>query len=137
MNQKNWIGEAISQQKSGSSFFRSCRLHLLRGSAAMALAHAWRSAPEGTMAPIKQAKLWALREVLRKQGEDDGLSLLPLFAPRHKFNAQKFQAPLVPVCNRRVRVGTWNFLVSVLLPRLAPKLGAESATTVDRTGAIT
>ena len=37
----------------------------------MALAQAWRSAAEGTMPPIEQAKLWALREVLRKHGDDD------------------------------------------------------------------
>ena len=61
----------------------------------------------------------------------------PWFAPRQKTHAQKFQAPLVPVCNRRVRVGAWNFLVRVLLPGLALKLRAESATTADRMGAIT
>jgi len=56
---------------------------------------------------------------------------------QQKFDAQKFQAPLVPVCNRRVRVGAWNFLVRVLSPGLALKLRAESATTADRMGAIT
>ena len=37
----------------------------------MALAHAWLSAAEGTMAPIEQAKLWGLREMLRKHADND------------------------------------------------------------------
>ena len=37
----------------------------------MALARAWRDAKRGSMAPIEQAKLWALRAILQKQGEDD------------------------------------------------------------------
>jgi len=37
----------------------------------MALARAWRTGKRGSMAPIEQAKLWALRTILRKQGEDD------------------------------------------------------------------
>ena len=37
----------------------------------MALAKAWLAAAEVRMPPIEQAKLWALREVLRKQGEQD------------------------------------------------------------------
>ena len=37
----------------------------------MALAHAWTHATVGRRAPVEQAKLWALREVLRKQGEED------------------------------------------------------------------
>ena len=61
----------------------------------------------------------------------------PLVAPRQKFNAKKFQAPLVPVCNRRVRVGAWNFFVCLLLPGISLKLHAEAATTADRMGAIT
>ena len=36
----------------------------------MALAAAWTQGTEGTMAPIEQAKLWGLREALRKMGED-------------------------------------------------------------------
>ena len=38
---------------------------------AMALQAKWTQAPEGRLPPKEQAKLWALREVLRKQGEDD------------------------------------------------------------------
>ena len=37
----------------------------------MALARAWRTGKRGSMAPIEQAKLWALRTIVRKQGEDD------------------------------------------------------------------
>ena len=37
----------------------------------MALAHAWTHEAVGRLAPVEQAKLWALREVLRKQGEED------------------------------------------------------------------
>ena len=36
----------------------------------MALKAAWSAAADGRMAPSEQAKLWALREVLKKQGED-------------------------------------------------------------------
>ena len=36
----------------------------------MALREAWTSAPLGKLPPKEQAKLWALREVLLKQGED-------------------------------------------------------------------
>ena len=36
----------------------------------MALQAKWTHAPQGRLAPKEQAKLWALREVLRKQGED-------------------------------------------------------------------
>ena len=39
---------------------------------------------------IRFARSWGMTQVLRKQGEDDGLSLLPLFAPRQKFNDQKY-----------------------------------------------
>ena len=35
----------------------------------MALHHAWFSGKRGSMASVEQAKLWALREVLSKQGE--------------------------------------------------------------------
>jgi len=35
----------------------------------MALQHAWFSGKHGSLAGIQQAKLWALREVLSKQGE--------------------------------------------------------------------
>ena len=35
----------------------------------MALRAAWTEAPEGQLPAIEQAKLWALREVLCKQGE--------------------------------------------------------------------
>ena len=37
----------------------------------MALAGAWLAGKRGSMAPIEQAKLWALRVVLRKQGEEE------------------------------------------------------------------
>ena len=37
----------------------------------MALAGAWLTGKRGSMAPIEQAKLWALRVVLRKQGEEE------------------------------------------------------------------
>ena len=37
----------------------------------MALAEAWLYAPEGTMPPIEQAKLWGLRQALRKIKEPD------------------------------------------------------------------
>ena len=37
---------------------------------AMALQAKWTQAPQGRLPPKEQAKLWALREVLRKQGED-------------------------------------------------------------------
>ena len=36
----------------------------------MALHAKWHEAPQGRLTPKEQAKLWALREVLRKQGED-------------------------------------------------------------------
>ena len=36
----------------------------------MALQAKWQEAPQGRLTPKEQAKLWALREVLRKQGED-------------------------------------------------------------------
>ena len=36
----------------------------------MALKAAWTEAAHGRMPAIEQAKLWALREVLRKRGED-------------------------------------------------------------------
>ena len=36
----------------------------------MALQAQWTHAPDGRLPPKEQAKLWALREVLRKQGED-------------------------------------------------------------------
>ena len=35
----------------------------------MALRNAWTTAPHGRLTPKEQCKLWALREVLRKQGE--------------------------------------------------------------------
>ena len=35
----------------------------------MALRAAWTEAAHGRMAPIEQAKLWAVREVLRRMGE--------------------------------------------------------------------
>ena len=35
----------------------------------MALRTVWTHAAKGRMPPIEQAKLWAFREVLRKQGE--------------------------------------------------------------------
>ena len=45
------------------------RLHAQRTPYGMALKAAWTRAPQGRMPPIEQAKLWALREVLRKQDE--------------------------------------------------------------------
>ena len=36
----------------------------------MALSWKWTHAPQGHLPPKEQAKLWALREVLTKQGED-------------------------------------------------------------------
>ena len=36
----------------------------------MALQAKWNHGPQGRLPPKEQAKLWALREVLRKQGED-------------------------------------------------------------------
>ena len=51
---------------SSRAFISSARWRLL-----MALAHAWLHGKRGSMAPIEQAKLWALRVVLRKQGEDE------------------------------------------------------------------
>ena len=38
----------------------------------MALRDAWTAAAPGRLAPQEQCKLWALRQVLRKQGEYDG-----------------------------------------------------------------
>ena len=44
----------------------------------MALHTAWTQAPLGKLPPKEQAKLWALREVLRKQGEDPAQYSYPL-----------------------------------------------------------
>ena len=43
---------------------------LKRALGTMALHAKWNDAPQGRLPPKEQAKLWALREVLRKQGED-------------------------------------------------------------------
>ena len=37
----------------------------------MSVCAQWRTGRQGTLAPVEQAKLWALREVLRMLGEDD------------------------------------------------------------------
>ena len=42
---------------------------LKRALGTMALHAKWNDAPQGRLPPKEQAKLWALREVLRKQGE--------------------------------------------------------------------
>ena len=46
------------------------RVALCSRAESMALKAAWTHAANGRMPPIEQAKLWALREVLRKQDED-------------------------------------------------------------------
>ena len=38
---------------------------------AMTLSEAWLTAKDGYMPPVEQAKLWALRHVLRKMGQDE------------------------------------------------------------------
>ena len=37
----------------------------------MSVCAQWRTGRQGTLAPVEQAKLWALREVLHMLGEDD------------------------------------------------------------------
>ena len=50
----------------------------------MSVCAQWRTGRQGTLAPVEQAKLWALREVLRKQGEDDLKRKMLLF-PRTPY----------------------------------------------------